>query len=201
MFKLCPKCQLNYITDDGELCTVCRPILHTSSNNTNLSNTKKTVRVKKEIPRRNIAFKCTYCDGGRDFGYIGFCGACSPVNIKHNIESGRVLCSASDNRCGRFLKGEMSYEELKKFDDLCYESNVFRLWQFGAGGVIKGKNKGKPNRLLGVKRNSLCVFTTKKPFSSSLNRIVFAVSIVAGSIEGGEYEAGLVKSHENIALC
>jgi len=94
----------------------------------------------------------------------------------------------------------MSYEELKKFDDLCYESNVFRLWQFGAGGVIKGKNKGKPNRLLGVKRNSLCVFTTKKPFSSSLNRIVFAVSIVAGSIEGGEYEAGLVKSHEKYRL-
>ena len=30
-YKKCPKCELNYITEDEELCAVCRPQIKTTS--------------------------------------------------------------------------------------------------------------------------------------------------------------------------
>ena len=50
----------------------------------------------------NVAFKCTYNDGG-DRGFVGFGGTCSNGNIFHNVKtSPRRWCSSPSNLCRRF---------------------------------------------------------------------------------------------------
>ena len=152
-------------------------------------------------PRKNIAFKCTYCDGGKSDSCIGFDGLCSDKQRHYNVFVGkRIWCSAEENLCRMCLDGKMSKEDLEeKYREnnaaVCYESNLFRSWSYEAGGVVNGINKGRPNTIRNVQTNSLCVLTTRKPNTDKTERYIFAVFIVIRSEEGDDLTAGKVIAH------
>jgi len=49
---------------------------------------RRTQLMNTQNKRANIAFKCSFCDGGQSESkqLIGFNGACSDDMIRHNIE-------------------------------------------------------------------------------------------------------------------
>ena len=202
-FRLCPKCNLNWIPTYKELCDVCNApsVLPTRTKKPKCSAIKK----EKSIPQSNVAFKCNYCDGGRNLQVMGFHGVCSDDVIKYNIEAAkRTWCSAPNCFCRKYLMGEISRSELDarhhEKKDVCYESSVLDLWRIGCGMVVNGKNKGKPNRLLGVRTNSLCVLTSTDPQANSHDRFIFAAFLVLRADEGSDTVAGYVEAHPNYRI-
>ena len=158
---------------------------------------------KKEInDYNNVAFKCTYCDGGKTPNSIGFKGVCSNRTIKYNVEvEKKVWCSYIDCPCNMYLNGEISRTELESFMDegdssyICYESSMLRDWRAKAGTYHNGDKAGEPMRLKNVKVNSLCVLTTRMPYAPESERMVFAVFLVDETFEGNADEAGEVCAH------
>ena len=75
----------------------------------------------------NVAFKCTYNDGG-SAGFVGFDGTCSNENIRRNVvEKPRVWCSSEDNRCSRFHDDDFRG---RRPIHPCYESQIFSMHSF-----------------------------------------------------------------------
>lgn len=163
-----------------------------------LKNAKNTPR---KYPRRNIAFKCTYCNGGKNETCFGFNGLCSDTQMDYNVNIRKYTwCSAKENPCRMYLEGKITKSQLEdKYNrdnaSVCYESNLLRAWRYGAGMVVRGKNKGKPNTLRGVQTNSLCVLTTRKPNTNKKQRYIFGVFFVIRSEEGDEISEGKVIAH------
>lgn len=157
--------------------------------------------MQRRYPRQNIAFKCTYCNGGKTGQCFGFNGLCSDEQMRYNIFiEKRTWCNAEENPCRRYLEGKIprSYLEEQYNSDngsVCYESNLLRAWTYGAGFVVRGKNKGKPNALRGVQTNSLCVLTTRKSESDKMQRYIFGVFLVIRSEEGDDVSEGKVRAH------
>lgn len=153
------------------------------------------------VPRKNIAFKCTYCDGGKSDSFIGFNGLCSDEQRRYNVLTAKhIWCSAEENLCCMCVKNKISKQELEdKYSEnnaaVCYESNLFRAWSYEAGGVVRGINKGKPNTIRSVQTGSLCILTTRKPNTDKMQRYIFGVFIVQCSEEGDEFSAGKVVAH------
>lgn len=168
--------------------------------------------VKRNTPkknaRKNIAFKCNYCDGGRTKDRIGFHGVCSDSMINYNITvAHHVWCSAEESPCRQYhdglinrseLDNNMSSDENKGF--VCYESAMLRDWRASAGIVQTGKNKGKPMRLLSVQPMSLAVLTTREPHSTDDTRFVFAVFLVDETYEGDNRDEGFVTTSSDFRL-
>lgn len=159
--------------------------------------------VTKVIRRENIAFKLTYCDGGKSDGKVGFCGPCSKENIEYNIrEKGHVWCSVG-SKCSKFLCGDIPYslvaEEYYKCG-LCYESTMLEKWIAGAGVVQTGINKGKPLTLEKVQPNSLAILTTRLPHADEADRIIFAMFLVDESCEGDSRDCGYVTTRSKWKL-
>lgn len=172
MIKKCPKCDLNYILDGGEICISCRPI-------------KKEIKLPKPRAEGNIAFKCNYCDGGKNDEQIGYVGVCSKQNIKENIEiKNRSWCSNVDCGCKKFLDGKLPYEQIVR---PCYESAMFTDWKAEAGTNTKdGERKGKCRKLQKNVKNGLCILTTVLPNTVEEERIILGVFIVNVFEEGDE---------------
>ncbi|MDE6441640.1 MAG: hypothetical protein K2L12_02680 [Clostridia bacterium] len=162
---------------------------------------ERASKTSRSYPRQNIAFKCTYCNGGKSNSCIGFNGLCSDEQKKYNIfTKERTWCFAEENPCRMYLEGKITktqLEEKYKQDNssVCYESNLFRAWCYEAGYVVRGRNKGKPNTIRGVQTNCLCVLTTQKPKANKMQRYIFGVFIVIRSDEGDEMSAGKVMAH------
>lgn len=156
------------------------------------------MRTKKTYLRYNIAFKCNYCDGGNSSEQIGFNGVCSDAIIHNNIDvEKRAWCSDASCACSKYLDGEITRYELEKTmcnsEFPCYESQMLRDWRAFAGGVLTGKNKGRPNKLLHVQPYSLCVLTTRDPdVGQESERYIFAVFLVDETYEGDNRESGHV---------
>lgn len=165
----------------------------------------RLANTRRIYPRKNIAFKCTFCDGGANENQVGFCNICSDENIKSNIlKEKRTWCSV-DSYCKSYLDGKITREELQsKYDEdnasVCYESNLLKAWCYEAGLVVNGINKGKPRTLKQIQNNSLCVLTTQKQDSNSAERQIFGIFIVASSEEGDEFSAGRVEAHSKYRL-
>ncbi|MDE7215061.1 MAG: hypothetical protein K2N68_04415, partial [Clostridia bacterium] len=160
---------------------------------------------KRVYPRKNVAFKCTYCDGGANSDVIGFCDVCSNDNIKKNILKDKHTWCSTESYCKAYLEGKLTREQLQaKFDTdnsaVCYESNLLRAWRYEAGFVVNGVNKGKPKTLKQIQNNSLCVLTTQKSNSNSEERQIFGVFIVSRSEEGDALTAGCVEAHSKYRL-
>jgi len=162
------------------------------------STPPKKSKIQKANSRYNIAFKCNYCDGGKSPEQIGFNGVCSDAIINNNIEvEKRAWCSDKDCACRAYHDGEINRYELEKAmiapEFPCYESQMLRDWRAFAGGVLTGKNKGKPKKLLHVQSYSLCVLTTRDPnVRQESERYIFAVFLVDETYEGDNREAGHV---------
>lgn len=162
---------------------------------------ERASKTARPYPRKNIAFKCTYCDGGKSDSCIGFNGLCSDEQKNRNVFiEKRTWCYAEENPCRMYLEGKITKTQLEEkyqqdTSSICYESNIFKAWNYSAGYVVNGKNKGKPNTILGGQTNSLCVLTTQKIKSKKMERYIFGVFIVIRAEEGDEVSAGKVTAH------
>ena len=88
----CPKCDgLNYMEEGEESCPACKPPVTTPYQVRTRGG--RVAKVPKPKAEGNIAFKSTYCDGGKNATQLGFAGVCSQANIKTNIEvKNRTWC-------------------------------------------------------------------------------------------------------------
>ena len=166
---------------------------------------KKKTKTTKNKDLCNVAFKCTYCDGGKDKKNIGFKGICSDDTIRYNINKEKhVWCSNESSYCSNYLNGEISRKELdatiKNNGFVCYESKMLRDWEASAGFHHNGKNKGKPMTMRNVSSNNLALLTTRFPYDQEVDRIIFAVFLILENYEGDNYEEGNVKAHPEYKL-
>ncbi len=163
------------------------------------NNDKKVKNVKNKY-MNNIAFKCTYCDGGKNKTNIGFYGLCSDATIRYNINVAKHVCCSNENSyCNSYLDGEITRKELESFVKkdgfVCYESKMLRDWEASAGYHHNGKNKDKPRTIRNANSNSLAILTTRFPYDQEMDRVIFAVFLILENYEGDNYEEGHVKAN------
>lgn len=172
---------------------------------------KQNKAKSKSKPKRvnqnssNLAFKCNLCNGGQTADNIGFNGVCSDEMIEANIKVEKnAWCKADESPCSKYHNNEITREELdQQFTDdqfVCYESRMLGEWRAGAGFVLNGKNKGKPKKLARVRKDSLCILTTRDPQDAEEDRYVFAVFLIDEFSEGTDTEEGYVKSNSKYKL-
>lgn len=164
------------------------------------SKSKQTTR-KGE--RSNVAFKCTYCNGGKIPGEtLGFNGVCTDRLIRYNIrEKGHVWCSDEDSLCKMYLDGMMRRSTLEGYLEnngmVCYESVMLRDWAAYAGYTRNGEKRDEPIKLKQVQTNSLAILTTREPNTAEKQRIIFGVFIIDENYEGDNREEGYVTTHSD----
>ena len=151
----------------------------------------------------NIAFKCTYCDGGKTENRIGFYGLCSDENISNNILSKRDWCNTGP-LCFRRYNREITRDEYESLAgselDLCYESKMLRIWRAAAGTINHGTRAGTRLKLKNTEPNKLAVLTTRLPKSTEEERIIFAVFMIGLNYDGDEREEGFVTAHKDYRI-
>ena len=166
-------------------------------NNLNRKHNKETGKVYR---RENVAFKCTYCDGGKSADHIGFNGLCSAEIIHYNVQVKKHRwCTAPDSLCNQYCNGHIkSYLELKdisqKMGFVCYESAMLRDWSAYAGVYRSEEKNGVPMKLKWVRTNNLAVLTTRMPKDEEKDRIIFAAFLVTEADEGDTDDSGFVSA-------
>ena len=125
--------------------------------------------------------------------------------IRYNIEVGkRIWCSSERCYCSKYLKGKITRRKLEEYfesgDLICYESQMLRDWRALAGIVETGERKGRPMRLNQVQVNSLCVLTTRDPYSHEKDRYIFGVFLVDEAFEGDNREEGFVTTRSKYKI-
>lgn len=198
-YKLCPKCNLNLIKEDQELCTVC------SSPSTERRTRSYGGKKEHVVAQSNVAFKCSYCDGGKVEGQFGFNGLCSESNLLFNVNERKYTwCKSDECLCMHHTQGALTRQELEqKYQqgvEICYESKVLKNWRMCSGRYTTGVNKGKPMKLLGVRTDSLAVLTSCYPNSQENERFIFGVYIVLRSSEGDDIREGYAEAHPQYML-
>lgn len=164
------------------------------------SNPKKSKKnSKKDSPKSNIAFKCNYCDGGRNEEKIGYNGVCSEEIIEYNVSKAKhIWCKDPESLCYQYKKGDITKKELLDFCEengfVCYESQMLKNWRAYAGVTQSGVNKGKPMKLKNVKINSLAMLTTKLPNTKDKDRFIFALFLVGENFQGDTRNEGYVEA-------
>ena len=151
---------------------------------------KNTIAKRKGVKKNKrpcVAFKLTYCDGGKDDSNIGFCGICSPKMIALNIKKGRSWCTNIDCDCNKYTNGKISKYELdstweKEYCGAspCYDSIALRDWSVASA-------PGK--RFASVELGHLCILTTQLPnddYTDVNNERVVVGLFIIGSIESDE---------------
>lgn len=181
-WKRCPLCEINYIQGDKESCDVCVPKAREGYTITSGGKEKKLPKPKAE---GNIAFKCNYCDGGKDDTQIGFAGICTRENIQENIlVKKRTWCSDEKCQCAQYLQGKISYDQI---DYNCYESRMLIDWKASAGENLTKNYERNTNRKLSKDvSGGLCVLTAITPeMEEEKERLIFGV-FLADKFEEGE---------------
>ena len=133
----------------------------------------------------NVAFKCTYNDGG-ERGFVGFNGACSDGNIMRNVKAGRRWCSAKANTCRQFYENDFKGQRPQR---PCYESEIIERWRFGPGTYhTEGKDE-VPIPMKFARKGKVALLTTRHPDRDSENqRIVFGLFKMIKVIDEGDSE-------------
>lgn len=142
-----------------------------------MENSKNSVRKKVDS---NIAFKCSYCDGGCDDNSLGYKAVCSDENISYNINVAKnKVCSSPECNCYQYLQGNISRAELDarndKNENSCYESQFLNQWRAYPDMSFTGKKGEKVKNLKNVNRASLVLLTTVLPNEKEKDRIIFGV--------------------------
>ena len=123
----------------------------------------------------NVAFKCTYNDGG-DRGFVGFGGTCSNGNIWRNVKTKktkRLWCSHPDNACQRFCVNEFRGRRARH---PCNESRIIDRWRFGPGTYTAEDRAGEPIPMNHARKGKVALLTTRHPErDTEPERIVFGV--------------------------
>ena len=165
----------------------------------------RTAPKSKKILKQNVAFKCNYCDGGKNADRIGYYGACSDQIIRMNInQEKRTWCIQDSCPCRQYLKGEISRNELDSIFEtgeyMCYESQMLRDWKAFAGFKHNGPQKGEAITIKNVSHNALSILTTRLPGSKEQDRVVFAVFLVKDIFEGDYVDEGFVVASSKFRL-
>lgn len=163
-------------------------------------STKKIRKKNKNIESASIAFKCNYCDGGRNKDRIGFRGVCSSKLIRNNIvEEHREWCRQSDCLCFLYYTGKITRKQLDEACEdggyVCYESQFLRDWTAYAGYYDRGEREGQPKKIKKDVTNNLCILTTREPRTYEKDRFIFAVFLVEDYFTGTDYAEGYVSAH------
>jgi hypothetical protein len=132
---------------------------------------------------QHVAIKCTYNNGGEGT-FVGFSGTCSEDVIKWNIESGRVWCSNKDCECRKYY--DRGFKGNRPTDP-CYESVMFRDWQYGAGS-----RAGKPIHLLNVDKGKIAILTTRFRGDEEIDRKIIGFFKIGEAKNGPEGETMLI---------
>lgn len=74
-----------------------------------------TIKIERHSRVKNIAFKCTYNDGGIRENGIGFIGTCSDHMTKQNVKAKRVWCSNLGCPCRKYIDGKISRIDREQF--------------------------------------------------------------------------------------
>ena len=158
-------------------------------------------RVHKQRERKNVAFKCTFCDGGKSHKQVGFAGVCSKAMIEYNIKVAKhTWCRDIDCSCRHYIEGEIKYNQIDADNWPCYESPMLIEWRAAAGVVQNGERRGQPIKMKDVRANSLCVLTTREPETPEEDRFVFGVFLVDEANEGDSNEPGYVSTESEFKL-
>ena len=83
---------------------------------------------------------------------------------------------------------------------ICYESQMLRDWKAMAGIVQNGERKGQPMHLNQVQPNSLCILTTRDPYSTEDQRYIFAAFLVDDTYGGDDLDEGFVTTRSEFRL-
>ena len=157
---------------------------------------KLSAAEQKQKEEGNLAFKANFCDGGCSPDCIGFKGVCSPEQIRYNIEKkNRAWCSDEGSPCGRYYRGEITYEQLLRMHEdsfVCYEARMLTAWRAEAGDDLTDEGSHKARRITNAKQNGLAVLTTVFPGSNK--RVVFGVFITGRVDEGDDHSSGYVQA-------
>lgn len=174
-----------------------RQILHKATRSSSSKSGRSSSR------HENVAFKCTYCDGGKTENRIGFCGLCSDENIENNVRNKRDWCNTGP-LCIRRYNREITRSEYEGLagseQDLCYESKMLRIWRAAAGTINHGPRAGTRIKLKNTEPNKLAVLTTRLPGSREEERIIFAVFIIGLNYDGDEREEGFVTANKDYRI-
>lgn len=154
--------------------------------------------------KRNVAFKCNYCNGGLENNGMEFYGICSENIMKYNIINAkyRMCC---DSKCLEYLVGKISRSSLQKYyenDKLCYECRLFKNWKFGVGFKYdKIEKRYIPKTLAKATEGYLAVMTSRYPESSEKARKIIGVFFIDEVHRGDMEEPGYVASHSKYRMC
>lgn len=155
-------------------------------------------------PSKNIAFKCTYNDGGISKNGIGFLDVCSDSMIHQHIRDGRSWCSNPYCPCNEYITGRLRKEELNAMrqngDMICYECCMLEQWKAQAGTIRNVVGEGDRVKIKNAYRNSLAILTTRLPNSAEKDRIIFALFLIDTVYEGDENSSGYVSAQSKYRL-
>jgi hypothetical protein len=124
---------------------------------------------------KHVAIKCTY-NNGNEGVFVGFNGTCSEDIIKWNIDNGRIWCSQKDCECRKYY--DTGFKGSRPIDP-CYESVLFRDWQYGAGWYHTGKRAGTPIHLSNVDKGKIAILTTRFPNDDEIDRRIIGFFKIA----------------------
>lgn len=139
-----------------------------------------------KVDSKNIAFKCTYNNGG-ETSYPGFNGTCTKENIIRNIGEGRIWCGLSE--CKSFYDKDFLGNPP---ENPCYESNLFKNWEYG-GGVHHGQEKQEPVNVRLIDIGKVAVLTTRFPDEAESKRRIIGLYRI-GEIQQNGADGTLIKA-------
>lgn len=165
------------------------------------AGTTRPAPVKRKMyASKNIAFKCTYNDGGVEENGIGFTNVCSDALIRKHAKKEGIWCSNEGCPCKDYYDGKISRRQLEAIQKdggwACYESVMLIDWIAEAGTHRPSKySEGIPLSIKNAYKNSLAVLTTRVPGTKEKDRFIFAVFIIDDFFEGDEDKTGNVQAH------
>ena len=164
-----------------------------------------TMNKEKRYPLKNMAFKCTYNDGGVEENGIGFTKTCSDTLIQQHIKAKRAWCSNSGCPCRNYYDGKISRNEREEGYDsgmhVCYERKMLIEWKAQAGTHRPNEyTEGIRLKIRNANTNSLAILTTRPPGYSEKDRIIFAVFIIDDFYDGDDSITGYVCSHSKYRM-
>ncbi len=154
----------------------------------------KHITRSHDIEGSNVAFKCTFCDGGSSEDCVGFKEICSDACMQYNIERAKHVWCSTDSPCRKYYDRVITRKELNESFS-CYESSMLIEWKCMAGVIQNGYDSGRPMKLLHVKENKLAVLTTRDPETADRDRYIFAVFLIDEYYDGDEKQEGFVQCH------
>ena len=153
----------------------------------------------------NVAFKCNYCNGGKEPNLVGFNGVCSDGVIQYNTKvAKRKTCIGAGSKCFAYINEEITREELDNYynenGSVCDESVMLKDWDGFTGITQKSEGDNKPVIIKNAKPNALAMLTTRLPKTTDSERFIFAVYLMGEHFEGDNVKDGFVESHPKFKL-